>query len=57
MGYTLETFAAAAHDILTAEPGPTGRQKVRALVQGVQVSAPFGKVQGALDVLSVVGVG
>jgi predicted metal-dependent enzyme (double-stranded beta helix superfamily) len=35
MGYTLETFAAAAHDILTADPGPTGRQKVRALVQDV----------------------
>jgi 5,10-methylenetetrahydrofolate reductase len=32
-------------------------EEVRALVQGVQVSAPFGKVQGALDVLSVVGVG
>ena len=35
MEYTLETFAAAAHDILTADPGPTGRQKVRALVQDV----------------------
>ncbi|MBI3448732.1 MAG: bifunctional homocysteine S-methyltransferase/methylenetetrahydrofolate reductase [Acidobacteria bacterium] len=32
-------------------------EEVRGLVQGVQVSAPFGKVQGALDVLSVVGVG
>jgi methionine synthase I (cobalamin-dependent)/5,10-methylenetetrahydrofolate reductase len=32
-------------------------EEVRALVQGVQVSAPFGKVQGALDVLAVVGVG
>jgi predicted metal-dependent enzyme (double-stranded beta helix superfamily) len=35
MGYTLETFAAAAHDILTADPGPTGRQKMCALVQDV----------------------
>ena len=32
-------------------------EEVRGLVQGVQVSAPFGKVQGALDVLAVVGVG
>jgi len=32
-------------------------EEVRSLVQGVQVSAPFGKIQGALDVLSVVGVG
>ena len=35
MGHTLETFAAAAHDILTAEPGPAGRQKVRALLEDV----------------------
>ena len=32
-------------------------EEVRPLVQGVQVSAPFGKIQGALDVLAVVGVG
>ena len=35
MGHTLETFAAAAHDILTAEPGPAGRQKVRTLLEDV----------------------
>jgi predicted metal-dependent enzyme (double-stranded beta helix superfamily) len=35
MAYTLETFAAAAHDILTADPGPAGREKVRALVEDV----------------------
>jgi len=35
MGYTIETFAAAAHDILTADPGPAGRQKLCALVQDV----------------------
>ena len=35
MAYTLETFAAAAHDLLTAEPGPTGREKVRSLLESV----------------------
>jgi len=35
MAHTLETFAAAAHDILTAEPGPAGREKVRALLEDV----------------------
>ncbi|HUM14235.1 MAG TPA: hypothetical protein VL086_00970 [Candidatus Nitrosotalea sp.] len=35
MAYTLETFAKAAHDILTADPGPRGREKVRALVEEV----------------------
>jgi predicted metal-dependent enzyme (double-stranded beta helix superfamily) len=35
MAYTLETFAAAAHDILTADPGPGGRQQVRALLEDV----------------------
>ena len=33
MAYTLETFAAAAHDLLTAEPGPAGREKVRSLLE------------------------
>ncbi len=32
-------------------------EELRPLIQGVQVSAPFGKVQGALDVLKVVGIG
>jgi predicted metal-dependent enzyme (double-stranded beta helix superfamily) len=35
MGYTLEKFAATAHDILTAEPGPAGRKKVCALLEDV----------------------
>jgi predicted metal-dependent enzyme (double-stranded beta helix superfamily) len=35
MAYTLEQFAAKAHDILTAEPGPGGREKVRALLEEV----------------------
>ncbi|MGQ0524458.1 MAG: hypothetical protein ACT4P8_12455 [Betaproteobacteria bacterium] len=33
MSHTLEQFAASAHDILTAEPGPSGRAKVCALLQ------------------------
>jgi len=35
MAYTLETFATAAHDILTADPGPAGRDRLRALVEDV----------------------
>jgi ferritin-like metal-binding protein YciE len=35
MAHTLESFAAAAHDLLTAEPGPTGREKVRSLLEAV----------------------
>lgn len=35
MAHTLEQFAAACHDILKAEPGPAGRQKVCALLQEV----------------------
>lgn len=35
MAYTLEQFSAACHDILRAEPGPEGRQKVCALLQDV----------------------
>jgi predicted metal-dependent enzyme (double-stranded beta helix superfamily) len=41
MGYTLEKFAAAAHDILTADPGPAGRQKVRALLEDVLKDEAF----------------
>jgi predicted metal-dependent enzyme (double-stranded beta helix superfamily) len=33
MAHTLEQFAAACHDILKADPGPAGRQKIRALLQ------------------------
>ncbi|HXI01868.1 MAG TPA: bifunctional homocysteine S-methyltransferase/methylenetetrahydrofolate reductase [Candidatus Saccharimonadales bacterium] len=32
-------------------------EELRPLIQGVQVSAPFGKIQGALDVLKVLGIG
>jgi predicted metal-dependent enzyme (double-stranded beta helix superfamily) len=35
MAHTLEQFAAQAHDILSAEPGPAGREKVRALLEEV----------------------
>ena len=35
MGYTLEDFAATCHRILAEDPGPTGREKVRAVVQDV----------------------
>jgi predicted metal-dependent enzyme (double-stranded beta helix superfamily) len=35
MAHTLEQFAAACHDILKADPGPTGRQKICALLQDV----------------------
>jgi predicted metal-dependent enzyme (double-stranded beta helix superfamily) len=33
MAQTIEQFAAACHDILTAEPNPAGRSKVCALLQ------------------------
>ena len=35
MAHTLEQFAAACHDILKADPGPTGRQKICAFLQDV----------------------
>jgi len=35
MGYTLETFATALHDTLKEDPGPRGRERVRALVEQV----------------------
>jgi hypothetical protein len=35
MGYTLETFAVECHQILKADPGPAGRQKVCHLVEEV----------------------
>ena len=33
MGYTLEQFAVACHGVLETNPGPGGREKVRALVE------------------------
>jgi len=41
MGHTLEQFAAKTHDILTADPGPGGREKVRALVEDVLKDEAF----------------
>ena len=35
MAYTLEAFAAAPHDTPTADPGPAGRERLRALVEDV----------------------
>src|SRR6266850_848340 len=41
MGYTLEAFSAACHRILSEDPGPKGREKVRTLVQDVLADATF----------------
>lgn len=41
MGYTLEQFAGKCHDILKADPGPAGRQKVADLLKEVLVDAEF----------------
>jgi predicted metal-dependent enzyme (double-stranded beta helix superfamily) len=41
MDHTLEQFAAACHDILTAEPGPVGRAKVCSLLQDVLKDPQF----------------
>ena len=41
MAYTLEKFAAAAHDILTTDPGPGGRAQVRARVADVLQDEAF----------------
>jgi len=35
MGFTLESFAADCHRLLKDDPGPAGREQVRALVQEV----------------------
>jgi hypothetical protein len=35
MVHTLEQFAAACHDILKVDPGPTGRHKICALLQEI----------------------
>ncbi len=32
MSYSLESFAAECHDILTADPGPSGREEVRKIL-------------------------
>jgi predicted metal-dependent enzyme (double-stranded beta helix superfamily) len=41
MGQTLEQLAAKMHDILSAEPGPGGREKVRSLVEDVLKDEAF----------------
>jgi predicted metal-dependent enzyme (double-stranded beta helix superfamily) len=41
MGYTVESFAAECRKILSAEPGPAGREKVCALVQDVLKDPQF----------------
>jgi predicted metal-dependent enzyme (double-stranded beta helix superfamily) len=41
MGHTLEQLAAKMRDILAAEPGPAGREKVRVLVQEVLTDEAF----------------
>ena len=33
MGFTLESFAAAVKEVLTQDPSPAGRERVRHLVQ------------------------
>ena len=50
MGHTLEQLAARMHDILAAEPGPAGREKVRALVQEVLTDEAFVAKHLAVDV-------
>lgn len=41
MPQTLESFAKACHDLLKAEPGPAGRQKVCALLRTVLLDEAF----------------
>ena len=41
MGHTLQSFAARCHDLLAAEPGPPGREKVCALVHEVLADPAF----------------
>ena len=41
MGHTLEQLAATMHGILAVEPGPAGREKIRALVEDVLKDEAF----------------
>lgn len=41
MGYSLESFAAECHDILTADPGPEGRQAVCEILKNALVDDGF----------------
>jgi predicted metal-dependent enzyme (double-stranded beta helix superfamily) len=47
MAMTLQQFSSKCHDILKAEPGPAGREKVRALLESALKDKDF--VAGALD--------
>ena len=46
MGYTLESFAAAAHDILAADPGPAGRERLRIHVRPFAHDRDPARLQG-----------
>ncbi|MCG8543588.1 MAG: hypothetical protein MJE12_05195 [Alphaproteobacteria bacterium] len=41
MGYTIDQFAAECREILSADPGPSGREKVRQALEKVLVDADF----------------
>lgn len=41
MAYTLEQFASQCHDLLKAQPGPAGRQRVADLLKEVLVDKKF----------------
>jgi hypothetical protein len=41
MTHTIEAFSAACRDFLKSDPGPAGREKVRALLQEVLVDQEF----------------
>ena len=41
MGYTLEKFSSECYDILLADPGVTGREKVRDLLKSVLIDETF----------------
>lgn len=41
MAHTLDSFSAACHRLLKAEPGPAGREKVRALLEEVLKDQAF----------------
>lgn len=41
MAYTLEQFASQCHDLLKAQPGPAGRQRVADLLKEVLVDKQF----------------
>lgn len=50
MGYTLEQFATRCHEILSADPGPAGRQQVCALLRDALQDRSFVAAQLGDDV-------